>query len=646
MKSYLPLVLSVCVLSTPVVAEDPPPPAKHQGKPNRLIDETSPYLLQHAHNPVDWRPWGPEALAVAKRENKPIMLSIGYSSCHWCHVMERESFLDKEIAKLLNEKFVCIKVDREERPDIDTIYMTALHVYMQMTRAPGNGGWPLTMFLTPNAEPFFGGTYFPARTGDRGQATGFLTIITRISELWKQQPERIEQDAKLLTRFVKQNLESTSTDPDFKIDDSYIAKVQTALLKDFDPVHGGFGYDPQTPQRPKFPEPSNLLFLLQRLQQDAKDEDAAKMLHTTLEKMAQGGIRDHLGGGFHRYSVDRRWDIPHFEKMLYDNGLLATAYSEAYALTERPAYRRVVMELARFIDREMTDEGGGFFAALDAESDGVEGKFYRWTREELQKLTKDDYQLFAAAYGLNGPPNFEAPYYALRQPASPAELAKKAEMTESQWVEKLKPVREKLRKHREQRNRPGTDFKILSGWNGLMIRGLADSGRIFEEPKHVEMAARAADFVLTKMRKDDGQLYRTYAKGEAKLNAYLDDYAYMVHGLIGLHLATDDQRWLDAAKELTELQFKHFWDEKDKGFFYTSDDHESLLARSRNQIDGAKPSGNSVAANNLLYLADALQDESYRQRAEETIMASSGLLSSAPSASPNMAAAAVKIVGN
>ena len=368
------------------------PAAKHHGdsEPNLLIKETSPYLLQHARNPVRWRPWGPEALAAARKENKPILLSVGYSSCHWCHVMERESFLDKEIAGVLNENFICIKVDREERPDIDTIYMTSLQVYLRLTGSGGNGGWPLTMFLTPKAEPFFGGTYFPARDGDRGASTGFLTIANKVAALWKKSPESISRDAEVVTGLVKRQLEASRRDPLFQITPKLLDRLQRELTDSFDAEHGGFGFDKANPQRPKFPEPSNLLFLLHRIrsakQARQPSDEAEKMLRVTLDQMAQGGIRDHLGGGFHRYSVDRWWTIPHFEKMLYDNGMLATVYAEAYRLDPQPRYRRVLMQLAEFVGREMTTPEGAFFAALDAESEGVEGKFYRWTDKELQEL--------------------------------------------------------------------------------------------------------------------------------------------------------------------------------------------------------------------------------------------------------------------
>jgi uncharacterized protein YyaL (SSP411 family) len=625
-------------------------PAKAAPKhSNHLAKETSPYLLLHAHNPVDWYPWGEEALAKAKKENKLIFLSIGYSSCHWCHVMERESFVDEEIAALLNKHYVCIKVDREERPDIDSIYMTSLHVFNQITRSGRGGGWPLSMFLTPDAQPFFGGTYFPARDGDRGAATGFLTIIKRVHEIWEKEPDKIKDDGKMLTEYVKTEMRGRRPAALTPLDATVLDAVQSKLDEQYDARYGGFGFSEANPFRPKFPEPSNLFFLIDRLQRPGvsdKDKDRAReLLVGTLQRMSMGGIRDHLGGGFHRYSVDRYWQIPHFEKMLYDNGQLATAYTEAYLLTGREDFKRIVEEMLQFVLREMTDKDGGFYSALDAESEDEEGKFYRWEKQEVQKLlTADEFKLFAAVYGLDGEPNFEEHFYApqLEQPLH--EIAAVRKTTEKELESQLAPIRGKLLAARDKRERPLTDTKILTSWNGLMIRGFADAGRGLKDERYVKAAERAADFVLANLRTKDGRLLRTYGSGQAKLNAYLDDYAFFVDGLLALHRATGNKKWLDAADELTALQLDLFWDDEGGGFYFTSDDHESLLARGKDPIDGAEPAGNSVSAQNLLYLAKALDKPEYLGRAKRTIQSTSGILESSPAAAPRMAVALAELL--
>ncbi|HEX5105423.1 MAG TPA: thioredoxin domain-containing protein [Pirellulaceae bacterium] len=634
------LAFFAAIVSGPLSAEEP---AKSKPSPqhtNRLAKETSPYLLQHAHNPVDWYPWGEEALAKAKKENKLIFLSVGYSSCHWCHVMERESFLDKEIAQFLNEHYVCVKVDREERPDIDGIYMTALHVYQQLAGGRRGGGWPMSMFLTPEAEPVFGGTYFPARDGDRYEgSTGFLTIVKTIQDLWAKSPERIREDAKTIAKFTQAELEQRRGALTVPLDAALVAGVQEALAEQYDERYGGFGFDLGNPNRPKFPEPSNLVFLLVRVRRD-KNEAAQAMLLGTLEKMSLGGIRDHLGGGFHRYSVDRYWSIPHFEKMLYDNGQLASVYAEAYALTGREDFRRVASELCDFVLREMTDESGGFDAALDAESEHEEGKFYRWEKAEIEKaLTRDEFALFAFCYGLNGDPNFDEQYYAPQLPRTLAELAAQKNLTEEELEAKLVPIRKKLFDLRARRPRPLTDTKILTADNGLMIGGLADAGRILKEPRYIEAAAEAAGFVLTTLRQPDGRLYRTYAGGQARLNGYLNDYAFLADGLIRLYQATGDKRWLNEADAITQKQIELFADDTSGAFFFTSKDHEELLARTKELADNANPAGNSVAATNLIFLAVELKKPDYLSRASKTIAPTAAILQNSPGAAPWMATA-------
>ena len=584
-------------------------------KANRLAGETSPYLLMHAYNPVDWYPWGPEAFERAKRENKPIFLSIGYSSCYWCHVMERESFMDPEIAKFLNTHFVCIKVDREERPDVDDIYMTAIQLLTQ------RGGWPLTVFMTPEGLPFLGGTYFPARQGDRGPRIGFLELITSIAKIWKEKPEPIEEQARRLTSAVAEVVREQQGDQQ-QPGSAQVKNVQQAMGTQFDDAYGGFGQPPFPPQQPKFPSPPELLYLADCLDRE-EDQEAKKMLLLTLDKMAQGGIRDHVGGGFHRYSVDRFWRIPHFEKMLYDNAQLASVYSEAYALTGDVSYRRVTEELLDFTLREMRDPQGGFYSAIDAETDAEEGKFYRWELKELQEvLSEDAFLWLAPIYSFSGSPNFNHEghaYYVLQLSDSLAKLAADRGLTTDQLEKSIAPSLEKLLAARSAKKRPLTDTKILTAWNGLMIRGFADAGRIFEEDRYLEEAITGANFALKELQQNDGRLSRTYREGRAKLNAYLVDYAFLIDGLIALHRATGDPQWLQAASRLSDKQIELFWDAEDSGFFFTSDDHETLIARAKKQTDSVLPSGNGISALNLIYLAQHLPEKDYDAYAEKLV---------------------------
>ncbi len=599
---------------------------------NRLVDETSPYLRMHAHNPVDWYPWGEEAFARAKKEDKPIFLSVGYSSCYWCHVMERESFMDEEIARFLNENFVCVKVDREERPDVDSIYMVAVQLINN------RGGWPMSVFMTPEGKPFFGGTYFPPRDGDRPSMPGFLTIVQRIKEVWTGQRDDINGDAERVTEVIRGELRGRIPETAAELGPALVDRTQTSIAGEFDEQYGGFGFSVSDPRRPKFPEPSNLSFLLERLRR-TNDEEAREMLLTTLQKMAMGGIWDHLGGGFHRYSVDRYWHIPHFEKMLYDNGQLLSVYSEAYRLTQREDFRRVVDETVAWLMREMRDPGGAFLAAMDAESEKVEGKFYRWTPGEVREILGDGYDLFASVYGVDGEPNFEEHFYVLQLERPLAEIAADRNLTESELDAQLAPLRAKLLAHRDKRPKPLIDSKVLSSWNGLLIRGLADAGRNLEQPKYIQAAAEAARFILNHLRDDKGRLLRTYSQGEAKLNAYVDDYAFLIDGLIALHQATGDQQWLREAQQLMDLQIELFWDEEGGGFFFTTSDHEVLIARIKQQTDGAQPSGNSISALNLLYLASELENDRYRQHAQRTLESAALLMDRFPAVAPQASVA-------
>ena len=649
---FVALLITCCLGCSPTQTptESPKPIGSSQQSvekskhTNALAKESSPYLLMHAHNPVNWRPWSEETLALAKKEDKPIFLSIGYSSCHWCHVMERESFMDKEIAAFLNEHFICIKVDREERPDVDEIYMRALLLVSKR-----GGGWPLSMFLMPDGRPLLGGTYFPARDNDRPGHSGFLTLIRKVNGEFKNNRDQAEQLANKVTQATKASLDSRQPLTETEVQTAWTTDTTSNLNYRFDAEFGGFGYSPKNSRLPKFPEPSNLLFLIDTLQQQHLDSPNAKqMLLTTCEKMQQGGIYDHLGGGFHRYSVDRFWHIPHFEKMLYDNGQLATIYASAYAMTKRDDFRRTLEGILSFVTRELTSDSGGFYSSLDAESEGEEGKFYRWSVEELKStLSLVEFDLFAKVYRIDEAPNFEGKYYApqLKQPI--AKHAAAMTISKQQLETKLDLIRKKLFEHRKKRIRPLLDNKILTAWNGLMIRGYADAGRVLENPTYSNIAIKAANDVLAKAVKQDGRVLRTYTDSQAaKLNGYLIDYACLIDGLIAIHRSTGDQQWLDHARRIQDKQIDLFWDKERGGFFNVSDDHETLIARSKQMSDRAMPSGNSVAAGNLIYLSEALQDPSYRDKSQRTILSASAILEDNGSMIPRMLIAANAFTNN
>ncbi len=627
----------------PTRTDAPAPPAdkaKHKHT-NRLARETSPYLLQHAHNPVDWYPWGEEAFAKAKKEGKLVFLSVGYSSCHWCHVMERESFESEEIAKILNRDFVCIKVDREERPDIDSVYMTAIQVI-----PPGKGGgWPLSMFLTADAKPIFGGTYWPPddKEIDGGKVRGFKSILKVVQGAWTEQRKDIEkaadQNAASTRRALAGLALGTAIVP---LNRDLITAAVDEIKESFDPKYGGFGSPARSFRGPKFPTPPRLA-LLQHEARRVKSKERAKelddMVALTLDHMARGGIYDQLGGGFHRYSTERTWTIPHFEKMLYDNAQLCEVYADAYRTTKKPQYRRVLEQTIAFIEREMTAPEGGFYSALDADAEGEEGRFYVWTTKAIDAALEDTDKsmtaLFKRVYGVDGEPNFESRYHILTLPRPLAEQAKDLKMTEEQLQARLTPLREKLLQARTKRVRPFLDTKILTAWNGQMIAGLAVAGQALDDKKSIDRAARAADFVLKTMHTDKGRLLRSYGaapgrKAEARLNAYLDDYAFLVYGLLCLQEATKEKRWLDEAKRLTDLMVQFHGDDKQGGFFYTSNDHEKLFARSKEQYDGAQPSSNSMAARNLVRLWQKTGDERYARLAEKTFQALAGPLKESP----------------
>ena len=601
--------------------------AKHPA--NRLADETSPYLLQHAYNPVQWYPWGEEALTKAKNESKPIFLSIGYSSCHWCHVMERESFMDDEIAKFMNENFVCIKVDREERPDVDSIYMIAVQIINR------SGGWPLSAFLTSDANPFFGGTYFPARDNDRPGTVGFLTVMKKVSETWKKENDKVIQTGDQIAAILKDHFAGSPAALPIKLDTGLLDRMQSQLANDFDNEWGGFGFSPTNAQIPKFPTASNLFFLMSRAK--TGNEQASDMLRKTLDRMAMGGMWDHIGGGFHRYSTDRYWHIPHFEKMLYDNGQLASVYAAAAEHYKNDDYARVVDRLAKYIAREMTDKSGGFYAALDADSEGEEGAFYRWTEPQLVAvLGQKDAGRLQKIFTKGGEPNFEDKFLVPLRTANWKAIAEQEKMSVAELIAEFQPIFDKLLANRDQRERPLTDTKILTGWNGLMIQGLADAGRILKRDEYTNMAASAAEFLLANSRDETGRLKRTYTKGKARLNAYLDDYAFLTAGLLALHRATGEEKWLKFSLELVQTQEKLFGDETNGGYFFTSSDHEKLIVRGKLLTDNARPTGSAVAAENLIYLAKATGDNKYRQSAIRTIQSSAEILAKQPISATRM----------
>ena len=618
-------------------------PAKQEKKhTNRLAKEASPYLLQHAHNPVDWYPWGEEAFAKAKKEGKLIFLSVGYSSCHWCHVMERESFNNEEVAKLLNDNFVCIKVDREERPDIDNIYMTALNV--QGVR----GGWPMSLFLTAEGKPIAGGTYWPAddKEFDGQKVRGFKTIIKTVAEEYKKNPKAFEEQADKVAEAVTEALAGAARGAALvELDRDLVTAATDALKEEFDKTHGGFGSPPNF-KGPKFPKPPALRFV-QTEAARTKAKELDEMVQITLDHLARGGIYDHLGGGFHRYSTERTWTVPHFEKMLYDNALLLEVYARAYRETKKPQYRRVLQQTVAFIERDMTSPDGVFYSALDADSEDEEGRFYLWTAKEIdERLGKEDAAFFRKIYGADGKPNFEGKYHILVLPAPLSETAAELNTTEDKLEERLVPLRQKLLDARGKRASPLLDTKVLTGWNGLMIAGLAETGKALDDKKIIEKAARAADFLLKNLRNQDGRLYRTYSavpgqKPAARLNAYLDDYAYLVHGLLTLHDVTGEARWLDEAKTLTGVMVKFYGDDRAKagGFFYTSNDHQKLFARAKDQFDGAQPSGNSIAARNLTRLWLKTGDDQYVKLTETSFKAMAVPLKQSPSSLTTLAEA-------
>jgi uncharacterized protein YyaL (SSP411 family) len=573
---------------------------KKERSPNRLISEKSPYLLQHAYNPVDWFPWGEYAFEKARNEDKPIFLSIGYSTCHWCHVMEKESFEDEEVAKLMNDAFVSIKVDREERPDIDGIYM---EVCQRMT---GSGGWPLNIIITPDKRPFYAATYIPKESGFG--RTGMLEMITRIKDLWRSQRDDVEKLAEETVSALKTGLESAGEE--LKDDDLHSAYEQ--LLEMFDEQHGGFG------DAPKFPISHNLMFLL-RYWKRTGDGMALLMVEKALSGMRMGGIYDQIGFGFHRYSVDARWLVPHFEKMLYDQAMLAFAYMEAFQATGKKEYERTCREIFIYILRDMTSPEGGFYSGEDADSEGEEGKFYLWTEDEIRSvLSNEESELIIRVFNINRDGNFPEGKSKGRNifhlTRSIFENTSLLSVKEIEY--RIETARSKLFIVRETRIHPGKDDKILADWNGLMIAALAKGAQVFDEPEYADAALRAADFILSKLSNSKGLLYHRYRDGETALPAFLDDYAFLIWGLIELYETAFEIRYLKAALELNNHLLRHFWDKENGGFCFTADYAEEGIIRKKEIYDGAVPSGNSVAMLNLVRLGKMTANPEFGKKAE------------------------------
>jgi len=579
---------------------------------NHLITETSPYLLQHAHNPVEWYPWGPQALEKARQENKPILLSIGYSACHWCHVMAHESFEDLTTAAAMNKLFVNIKVDREERPDLDKIYQTAHSLLTQRT-----GGWPLTMFLTPDEQiPFFGGTYFPDQP--RHGMPAFTDLCQRVSDFYQERREELDKQNRSLIDFMSSmNQPDPAGDSSDKFNAMPLDVARQQLEQQFDAKHGGFG------AAPKFPHPTSIERLLRHWagtrKDGAPDEQALHMALFTLDRMALGGMYDQIGGGFCRYSVDERWMIPHFEKMLYDNGPLLSLYSEAWAITGNPLYQRIVEQTAGWVIREMQSPEGGYYSSLDADSEGEEGKFYVWTPDELQRvLSEEEYPVVAARFGFDRDANFEGHWHAHVYTSIDA-LSKRFGRSETDIEVHIESARSKLFNTREQRIHPGRDDKVLVSWNALMIKGMAQAARHFSASRCEKSAERALHFIHTQMW-SDGRLYATYKDGRAHLAAYLDDYVFLIDAILELLQVRWNSDDLTFALQLADTVLEHFADPAG-GFYFTADDHENLIQRPKPLNDDALPAGNAIAAKVFSRLGHLLGETRFLDAAERTLKA-------------------------
>jgi uncharacterized protein YyaL (SSP411 family) len=621
-----------------IAAEPAPGISQHT---NRLSHEKSPYLLQHAHNPVDWYPWGEEAFAKARRENKPIFLSIGYSTCHWCHVMAHESFEDKDTAAIMNREFVNIKVDREERPDVDRVYMT----FVQATT--GGGGWPMSVWLTPNLQPFVGGTYFPPE--DRYGQPGFKKVLERIAAAWKENHEKITEQGASIVDALRKAQAAQPDSPD-KIDINILEKAYEQISSNFDAREGGFG------NAPKFPRPVTLNFLSRFYARDPKSDSGKRALETnlvTLRKMAAGGMHDHLGGGFHRYSVDRYWHVPHFEKMLYDQAQLAVAYLDAFQITQDRQFESVARDILDYVARDMTSKDGGFFSAEDADSliengkpEHAEGAFYVWTKKEIDAALGEAAEIFNFHYGVQ--PDGNTPVGSdpqgefrgkniLIQRHTTTETAQHFKKSEDEVLQSLARSREKLLSIRAKRPRPQLDDKIIASWNGLMISAYARAAQVLNEPRYLESAMCAAKILRTQLYDDSHKtLFRNYRGGRSEVEGFADDYAFVIQGLLDLYEASFDVGWLRFAIELQETQDRLFLDDKSGGYFSTSGRDKSVVLRMKDDNDSAEPAASSVAALNLLRLAQFRDDKQIEEQGKKTINAFSATLSRFPSAMPQM----------
>ena len=618
-----PLLLVVFMTTRDDLHATGQPPAAGS---NRLAGATSPYLLQHKDNPVDWYAWGPEALEAARKQDRPIFLSIGYSACHWCHVMEEESFEDPNTAALMNSYFINIKVDREERPDLDDIYMTAVQMLT------GSGGWPMSVWLTPELKPFFGGTYFPKDS--RYGRPSFSQILTSLGEAWVKDRESLRAQAERVHEAVVQYMSGRRSPPGGgSLSKELIERAIADMTADFDHVNGGFG------QAPKFPPHRALLLMLARYR-ETKDENLVRMATLTLDRMARGGMYDQVGGGFHRYSTDGEWLVPHFEKMLYDNALLADAYIDAWQTTGSEMYRRIVQEIFEWVLREMTDPAGAFYATLDADSEGEEGRFYVWKPEEvLSVLGPGEGALFNECYGITPRGNFEGGASIPHLKEGLDQVAARKGVQLPALVERLDAARAKLLAARAKRVRPHLDDKILTAWNGLMIAALARGSRALDQPRFRDAAVKAADFILAHAMGDDGLLRVSFRRGKLNSEKFLDDQAFFLKALVELFSATGQDRWLQTARSMVRATNATFWDPGQGGYYFSAPDRKDLIVRGKNPTDGAIPSGNSVMAGALLGLHRITGEEPYRGRAEETLRAFSGGMEVAPGAYQNMLAA-------